>query len=52
MPSFAWVVMAIVLLLVLANIDPAIGGWLLIVVVVSMVFAAHGRTDASGNPLI
>lgn len=42
--SNAWYVgIAIILLLIIANVDPTIGGWLLIVVVMSMVYAAHQR---------
>lgn len=52
MPQIAWVGMAIVLLLVIANVAPKLGGWLLIVVVMGMLYAAHGRNDASGNPLL
>lgn len=44
--------MAIILLLIIANVDGRLGGWLLIVVVMGMIYAAHTRKDASGNPLI
>jgi hypothetical protein len=44
--------MAIILLLIIANVDARVGGWLLIVVVMGMIYAAHKRTDASGQPLI
>lgn len=44
--------MAIVLLLIIANVDPKLGGWLLIVVVMGMLYAAHTRKDASGQPLV
>jgi hypothetical protein len=42
-PQIVWVGMAIILLLVIANVDARIGGWLLIVVVMSMLYAAHDR---------
>lgn len=51
-PQIAWVGMAIILLLIIANVDGRLGGWLLIVVVMGMIYAAHTRKDASGNPLI
>jgi len=38
-----WVGIAIILLLIIANVDPKLGGWLLIVVVMGMIYAAHAR---------
>lgn len=40
-PTIAWVAAGIMLLLLIASVDQKIGGWLIIVVVVSMVFKAH-----------
>lgn len=42
-PQIAWVGMAIMVLLIVANVAPKLGGWLLIVVVMGMVYAGHER---------
>lgn len=39
----AWVAAAITLVLVIAAADSRLGGWLLIVLVMGMVYAAHAR---------
>ena len=41
--QLAWVSVAIVLLLIIAYADPKVGGYLLILIVMGMVYAAHWR---------
>ena len=41
--QLAWVSVAIILLLIIAYADPKVGGYLLIVIVIGMVYAAHWR---------
>ena len=41
--TFAWVIMGIVLVLVISTIDGYVGGWLLLALVVSMMYAAHDK---------
>lgn len=38
-----WVGVSIVVLLVLGSVNPKLGGWLLLVLVIGMVSAARGR---------
>lgn len=52
LPLIAWVAIGITLVIIAGQIDSYIGGWLLLVVTVSMVFAAHSRNDASGQPYL
>lgn len=41
--QLAWVAVAIMLLLIIAYASPKIGGYLLIVIVLGMIYAAHWR---------
>ena len=41
--QLAWVAVAIMLLIIIAYTDPKVGGWLLIVTVVGMIYAARDR---------
>lgn len=41
--QFGWALIAIFLLILLASASPKIGGALIVVVVISMVYAAHNR---------
>jgi hypothetical protein len=47
-----WVGMGILLVVLAAQADPKLGGMLLIVIVMGMVWAARERKDALGHPLI
>lgn len=48
-PPFAWVVIAITLLLVLASAAPRYAGWLLIALVLGMVYAGEKMTTGTGG---
>lgn len=39
----AWVAVAVSLVLIIAAVNPRLGGWLLIVLVMGMVYGAHKR---------
>lgn len=41
MPQFAWFAIGLFLLLIIAQIDSKIGGWLIIVITMGLVYNAH-----------
>jgi hypothetical protein len=43
MSQFAWFGIGLVLLLIIAQTDPQIGGWLLIVITMGLVYNAHQK---------
>lgn len=46
-PLTAWYAMGLILLLIIAQVSPRLGGWLLIVIVMGLLYNAHNNPQGS-----